>query len=400
MPDFEDTLLTSAFADFRNAAAPHVKPDGVAAAYATVRVRRRARTVAVTALAALFVAGPVAAYAMVNGDSHGPPDQVAVSPGRTSPAPTTGPSASPSAAPTVGAAAPDGRISTAELGRSTLELPAWAADALVDDCPSGAVKFSGASHHVRDSVSVVIRKVVQTDLDGDGAQETAAWIACGDQSSTYQVVAFDRTGKGKVRTVGQVVAQTGAVKGICDIGAGSDGSVRVKVVDYPAELQCHQPPPGYAQQQWRGYRWNGSGFVQTDGPEAFPTNKKITDLAVTTTDLTYAAPVSGVRRGSMTVTVRNLGPSRVPYRLVVDVPGDVELVSPSGCSAERFPIGVVQVSCDRPGLAPGGRASLTFEFTTRQAASSEILPEAAVQPGDGYGDSEQGNDRAEFKVRY
>ncbi|GAA2686759.1 DUF6636 domain-containing protein [Actinoplanes palleronii] len=127
MPDFDDQILTSAFAEFRDEAAPYVRPDGVAATSATVRTRKRNRAVALSVLALLVIAVPVAAGATADGDSHGPPSQVAASTEFTT-APTTSPT-SPAPAQTSPSAIPpaahgsSAASSPANAGLTTREAP-------------------------------------------------------------------------------------------------------------------------------------------------------------------------------------------------------------------------------------------------------------------------------------
>lgn len=372
---------------------------GTAAAHKTVRNRKRVRALAATALAALFVVGLVAVYAAVSGDSHGPPAQIGEShdptPGSSPPEPTT-------AATSGGATpkAPDGRISKAQLGEATLDIPAWAPDAYVRGCLSGPVTFTRGAHFIKDSFHVWIEKVVYADVDHDGAQETVARLSCGDQVSTFQVVAFDRDAAGVIRTIGQVAVQSGAVKTICDVRVGSDGAVDVEVGDFPTPLRCLEPPAAFVVVQWRSYAWNGTQFVQTGGPTAFPVNQKVSDLAVTSSDLVFGAAVNGVRHGSMTVTVRNLGPAPLPFHVDVQVPAGLQLVTPSGCEVEAYPQPVVDVTCDQAALAAGATKTVTFEFTATNPVTPDFLPAASAQIPDGYGDSKPENNRAQFTVKF
>ncbi|GAA3736818.1 hypothetical protein GCM10022225_19440 [Plantactinospora mayteni] len=405
MSDFDDKLLTGAFAEFRNEAMPRVKPVGVAAAYATVRGRRRTRTITTVVLAVLFVVGPVTAYAAVGHDSQRPPPSEVADTPTPQPEPTTPPATMPSSATataTTPPAAPDGRISQAELGRTTLEIPAWPSDAIVSGCVSGSVRFSNGEYRIRDSVAMNFDKVVHTDLDRDGARETVARLSCGDQgSSTFQVLAFDRDAAGKIRTLGRVVAQTGPIKGICDVRAGSASTVQVRVVDYPTPHRCLEPllMPAYAQEQWRTYAWDGDRFTQTGEPTAFPPNNGVSDLTVTSSDLTFGAPDGGVRRGTMTVTVRSLGPGMVPYEVRLNLPRGLTLLRPDGCEVENHPTGSMAVSCDYPALNRNGSRTFTFEFTVPKAVEFDIVPRAGVWP-DGWGDPEQDNNYTEFSITF
>jgi hypothetical protein len=129
-------------------------------------------------------------------------------------------------------------------------------------------------------------------------------------------------------------------------------------------------------------------------------NQKVSDLAVTSSDLVFGAAVNGVRHGSMTVTVRNLGPVPLPYHLVLDVPAGLQLVAPSGCKVETYPQPVVGVTCDQTALAGGATKTVTFEFTATNPVTLELLPMAGAQIPDGYGDSKPQNNQAQFAVTF
>jgi hypothetical protein len=237
-------------------------------------------------------------------------------------------------------------------------------------------------------------------VDHDGAQETVARLSCGDQESTFQVVAFDRDAAGAIRTMGQVAVQSGAVKTICDVRVDPDGAVEVKVGDFPTPLRCLPPPPGFMLLQWRSYAWNGTRFVQTGGPTKFPVNQNVTDLAVTSSDLVFGPPVNGVRHGSITVTVRNVGPAALPYRIGLTVPAGLRLVSPSGCKTRSYSQPVVDVTCDQAALTPGRTRTTTFEFTATKPVTTQVLPMAWAKLPDGHGDPKPENNAAEFAIKF
>ena len=265
-------------------------------------------------------------------------------------------------------------------------------------CPA-RWRFTGGVHVIRDSVSIWIEKVVYADVDHDGAQETVARLTCGDQVSTFQVVVFDREAGGAIRTLGQVARQTGPVKTICDVRTGTNGVVEVKVGDFPTPLRCLEPPAPFVAFQWRGYGWNGTRFVQTGGPTTFPVNQRVSDLSVTSTDLVFAAPAGGVRHGLITVTIRNLGPTAMPYKVVLQVPAGLQLVSPSDCKTQTYPQPVVDVTCYESQLAAGATKTVTVKFDATNPVTPDFLPEVAAGVGEGYGDSKPDNNRAEFAVK-
>ncbi|MFY1674721.1 hypothetical protein ACN27G_33105 [Plantactinospora sp. WMMB334] len=395
MADFDDELLTAAFAEFRAGTTPQVRPAGAAAAYATLRGRRRNRMVAAGVLAALVVAGPTTGYVMVNRDPHGPPVDVGES---STPTPTT---AAPTSPPPTGrtgtpSAALDGRISRAVLDGATLDLPPWGPHATADGCPSGPTTFSNGSHPVRDSMSIWIEDVLHLQADGEGTVDTVVRFACGDQGSTFQVVAFDRSADGRIRTIGQVLTQTASVRTIAGIRAGEGGRIDARVGDLPAFLRGLEPAP-HTQFQWRSYGWDGDRFRQVGGPAAFPANPRVTDYSVASSDLVFGPPVDGVRTGSVTATVRNLGRTALPFRLAMTLPGGLTLVAPDGCVTDTRDA-VFSVDCDHAPLAPGRAREVVFRFTTPVPVSSWAQPRVGVSVGEAYGDPERENNEVDLKI--
>ncbi|WP_238006868.1 hypothetical protein KZZ52_24810 [Dactylosporangium sp. AC04546] len=399
MADLDDQLLAAAFAGFRTEVAPYVKPAGTESAHATVRHRRRARATAAVVLAALAVGVPVVAYAAAGGDSHGPPVLPADSASATSAAPPTSAPPSPAASATSSPPVPvDNRIPRAELEKATLDVPDWASDAVATGCVSGAVQFSGGSHLIRDSMRIYQEQTVYTDVDGDGAQETVVRFSCGDLVTTFQVVAFARAGDGGIRTLGQVVSQTGAIKTICGLRAGAGGAIEAQVGDSITPQRCWEPGP-HVQFQWRAYSWDGTRFSQSGGPRSFPANLKVTDLALTVTDLVFRPAEAGGYTGSMTVTVRNEGSNRLPYRIWIGVPDGLGPQVPGGCELVNNPQSVMLL-CDGEGLAPGATATLTIQFQAPAPVTSGLAPSAGVTPADGYADPNRDNDTAEFRITF
>jgi hypothetical protein len=393
--DFDDDArLAVAFAELRSEVAPYVRPAGTAAVRETVRRCRRARTFGATALALLAVAGPVAVFAAVHGDPHGPP---AVSGSQSpDPEPSESSESAPSSQGLATPTAPDGRITRTTLDEATLDLPAWPAPA--KSCVTGPVKFTHGSYEIMASVSVWIEKVVYVDIDHDGAKETVARLTCGDQVGIGQVVAFDRDAAGAIRTLGQVVTQTGDIEAICDIREGSGGAVDVRVADVTIPLRCIDLIPSFARFQWRGYAWNGTRMAQTDGPTAFGLNPKVTDFTATATDLVFAAAVDGLRHGSMQVTVRNLGPKALPFEVGVSLPLGLQLVTP-GWSTKVWPSSQY-LSCDQDKLAVGATRTLTIEFTATGPVTPSGIPTASGSVKEGYGDPDYQNDSVQFAVRF
>ncbi|MGN9894721.1 hypothetical protein [Micromonospora sp. L31] len=288
-----------------------VTPAGSHAVRTTVRRRRKVAVTAGAAVALVLIAGPAAGYAALG---RGPAPPAPATSTEPTPGTTQAPSVSPSASATSKAqAAPDGRISRAQLLAATVDLPAWASDA---PCADAGARLSDKGVQDGDNWLTTVK---YGDVDRDGAQETIAIIRCVYlQTGQSQVVAFDRNDSGNIVTLGRVVATDRIVGAptaekigwISGIDPRADGSVRVKVGD-------SAPGGGESaetiQWQWRKYEWTGERFEQTGGPTTFPAAKQA-DLRVTATDVTFGEPTAdGTRHGNTTVTIHNAGPADVDY---------------------------------------------------------------------------------------
>lgn len=363
MADFDDQLLAGAFAAFRDEVAPHVRPAGTAAAQETVHRRHRVRIIGATTLAALVVAAPVAAYAAIGGDSHGPPAVPGDSPSATSTDVTDPASSEPSAPPTeTMSPAPDGRISKADLGKSRLDIPAWP-KGFDDSCPTGSVEFTDGK--AGNGIEALQGDPVYVDVDHDGAQETVVLVSCSPQGSDYQVVALDRDTTGRIVTLGKVVGSAGNagkegsdIMTIWAVQAGDNGQVRVDVGEYRPCCEAMQA----SQHQWRAYGWNGNQFTQTGGPTAFGPNPNVTDLAITADRLTMTKQGDGSWAGTLRVTIHNAATFATPgqLRFVLGIDGSWQAQPGSECV---FTSGQYPLVCTLPSIGAGANRVLTIQLT-------------------------------------
>lgn len=387
MTDFDDQLLARAFADFRDEAAPHVKPAGTAAAHETVHRRHRARMIAATTLAALVVAAPVAAYAAIGGDSHGPPAVSGGSASATSTDMTASPEPSASASDTVSPAT-DGRISTADLDNARLDIPAWP-KGFDDGCPTGSVQFTEGK--AGNGIEALQGDPVYVDVDHDGAQETVVLVSCSPQGSDYQVVALDRDTTGKIVTLGKVVGSAGNtgmqgsdIMTIWAVQAGDNGQIRVDVGEYRPCCESAQA----SQHQWRTYGWNGSQFTQTGGPTVFGPNPNVTDLVVTADRLTMTKQGDGSWAGTLRVTIHNAATFATPGTLwFAFADGRWQTQSATGCV---FTPSQSQPGCRLPSLDAGASRVLTIQLTTPAGplnAQCTVYAHTTDANGAGYPDS-------------
>ncbi|MFE9653863.1 hypothetical protein [Micromonospora sp. NPDC006431] len=377
MSEFEDILVSSEFAAFRAAYAPAVQPAGPDTVRRTVRRRRRRTAVATAAAVVLAVAIPVAANAGLDRRSGPPPvpaETRSPTPSATTPSPAPSPSASPTPS-TVGPtpAAPDGRISRAQLLAARVDLPAWLPGPV---CKAGPTRIAA---RYRTEGDVLLEDLAYGDVDGDGAVETVALLRCSVfQRGPSQVVAFDRDTAGRIVTLGQVTrSDRPTPEWLLATQVTSRGTVRVEMADI-------SPGGGWSldwsQRQWRGYRWTGKRFTQVEGPTSFGPNQHLADLSVTASDLAWGPKeADGTRTGTITVTVRNL--SRVPAGLV-----EVHLRMQPGATADGGDWSACQnppppddaLSCRFGPLGPG--ATRTFRFGLRDSSVMSGTGIAEVAP--------------------
>lgn len=327
------------------------------------RLRHLRRVALLSALVAVVIMLPLGLFVLLRGDSTPPEPGVAPSLGMSSSESavpgTTGPGDNgATVSPRPGAGAPDGRISKDELMRSTIEVPPWPQDNLTG--LSGPVTFRGTTLTVPPDDRFDFPRYmyfgdpVYGDVDRDGARETVVPLYCVVQGGSVQLLALDRDRTGRIVTLGTVVATTGEIRLFDTVSVTADHVVRVKVGDF--QRCCGDETP----QLWqtRGYSWNGQRFRQSTGPTVFPVNPWVTETGITAGDLVFGAPVDGVRRGAVSVTVAYRRGARPDHlKLTINVPPGVET------DATQWPPVVNgELNVDVPAPAPGGSYTLGFSF--------------------------------------
>lgn len=376
--------------------AGHLTPLGVETVYTTVRQRRRNRAVAAGVLALALLGGPSVGFALANDGGGTRP--VGGDPSATAPAESPSASPSPSQSPSPSAstpAAPDGRISLADLEKASLDLPPWRPDRT--GCKAGDEEFQGQPAY--------------SDVDHDGAEETAALLWCQGHGEfrVYKVMVFDRDAAGEIVTLGQVFEAPGdgdegvAIWKVWSVQAAAGGQIRVDVGDYQP---CCGTAPDLSQHQWRTYGWNGERFTQTGGPTKFGPNPKITDLKVDAGDVLMKKQADGTWRGKVTITIRNAGPFPAQgvdvnlegSRLKAAGDGWTGWIGVPDGSDEFYARGLLD------GLAPGASRTLTLDFTsTRDPAGTLTIRVGHAMEGDtgerGYPDRNADDNMTKAAIR-
>lgn len=358
MTDFDDDLITDAFAGFTAAAAPAVHATGAGAVRHTVKRRRARTTAALSVLGVLLLAAPALAYASMDRGSQGPPNGTAAS---TPVPPPPSPSDPVSPSPTV-PAGPDGRFTMQQLTETKIPVAGWEhADKAY--CKTGPTRLPLITELDRATDGVVgLVSLVHTNLDADSATETALLIACQPgEVRRGQLLALDRDKEGKLVLLG-VLAQ-GLISSIT---ADPQGGVVADVSDHQA---CCDTPQGYELHQNRTYGWNGSALGQLAGPTTFAPHAERIDLVASLKNVSWGPVVTRngdkVRVATVRMTVHNKGPV---------ASGEYVVLPPSESEGK----GSVGLSVPMPGIAVGA----TVEVTVKIECYDSVLREDAIEAPD------------------
>ncbi|GAA1420795.1 hypothetical protein ACFQZ4_26295 [Catellatospora coxensis] len=314
MPEHEhDDVLWSAVDTYRADTDPLIRPTGTAAAYATVRHRKRLRSTGVAASALVAVLAGGVAISALGGSGPTPP-----SPGGSTSAP---PAASPSRTPSPVPVATGGSLHG--LAGAVLDLPTR--KVLDKNCPAGPTSFRDG----KAGTDVWIDSAVETDLDADGRMEQVALIYCRPgEIPLGQVVAFRRDGEG-FATLGVVVQvetplalppqQTpGTVERITKLAGDSSGEIRVEVGNLETTYSDLSGGP-IGLYQWRSYRWNGSAFAQSGGSSSFMADTDVVPLDVVLSSPDLSPAPGGGTQVEVKVRVERVASAQAPVTVLVSV---------------------------------------------------------------------------------
>ncbi|MFI6231944.1 hypothetical protein ACIBD9_00110 [Micromonospora sp. NPDC050784] len=366
-----DPRLRDRFAAYRAETVCQITGPGPDQARRTLRRRRRTKAVAVAVTAIALAVAPIVANAALRDDGSVPvPAQTGepTTPPTSAPAPTPSTPLTPSTTTTTSPAAPDGRISRAQLLAARVDLPAWPSYA--SNCATSDVRLRPSGRDT--SVSTLADlDLSYTDLDGDGATETVALVTCRlGEASAKQLVAFDRDGHGRIVTMARVVGTKEGLDDITDAAVTEDGTVRAEVADIQP---CCSTPSYWAQKQWRTYRWHDGRFTQSDGPRSFGKDPRLTDLVLTGGNLVLGpAGTDGKRPGTLTLTVTNKGPVDVAHLGFAEIEriGAMDNSDSSICVPWRGG-DESGTTCRSAGLRSGERRAYTFHLLVDPTALNQ-----------------------------
>ncbi|MEU7613171.1 hypothetical protein [Micromonospora sp. NPDC049204] len=309
-----DPLLRGRLGAYRDDVISRVAGPGPDKARQRLR-RRRRMTAAAAAAAVVLGVTPVVINAALHADRTTPVPVESVPPPTpsTSAPPTPTPTGSPTQTQTPTPTAPTGpagRISRAQLLATPVDLPNWQPSEMEGGCTTSNVRLKTNTKKTYVS-ELADNEFEYGDIDGDGADETIAIVACRyGEASAKQVVAFERNSDERIVTVGRVVRTDDEFTDILAAEITPTGSVQVTVADI---VPCCEIPDYLRREQVRTYRWEGQRFEQTDGPTTFGPDPRLTDLRVSMTHELAEVPGTDTRRElTLVFTVTNAGPVDAP----------------------------------------------------------------------------------------
>lgn len=139
-----------------------------------------------------------------------------------------------------------------------------------------------------------------------------------------------------------------------------------------------------------------TGTTRTTPTDTAPASA---DLALTASGLAFGPASDGSRTGSLTLTVKNLGPASVPFEVSVNLPSYNRFVPQAGCRAEVGHEPVITVTCARPALAAGATATVTLTYhAPADDDLSGIKPQARVAISDSSTDPGAANNTVDVAV--
>jgi hypothetical protein len=283
-----------------------------------------------------------------------------------SPAPTAGPTDGPTPTPVVTTPA---TLGAGELANATIAMPFG--QFLDEACPSTPLTYTDGRHDATYKMSngeesfytAHIAAVAPTDVDGDGTEEFIAKAQCMfADGENYKVFALRPDGPGGYAAFAVVAEHDrgngGDIAAIGDLAVTSAGEVIVDVGNYQREYGA--PPPVW---QPRTYAWNGQAFTQTAGPTTFTGDPALASFTVTSQLITLSAPSGDYRNGTISITVKALGPQTVTATLLF-MTAQIQARSGGDWSRCEHEENDYFMLCDLGTLVAGSQATFTLPFRT------------------------------------
>jgi hypothetical protein len=280
------------------------------------------------------------------------------------------PTAPPTGSPTPATATTTSVKGAGELTNATVAMQFRRAS-YNDACPSTPLKYTDGQHMAEFTMAgggtsifvATIGAAARVDVDRDGTEEIIAKAQCMDgDGEDWKIFALRPDRKGGFAAFAVVVEHDrgtgGEIGTIGDLAVTSAGEVIVNVGNNQQEFGG--PPPVW---QSRTYAWNGQAFTQTAGPTTFTGDPAVASFTVTSQLITLSAPSGDYRNGTISITVKALGPQTVTATLLF-MTAQIQARSGGDWSRCQHEENDYFMLCDLGTLAAGSQATFTLPFRT------------------------------------
>lgn len=276
------------------------------------------------------------------------------------------PSPLPVPSPVALAQAPKEKTSDVRPFRNVdITVPSWPAAS--KQCVTGRVHISSHGFYRPADpakTTVTVMSVVPVDFDGDGTDEYAVFLLCGEgpESGGRMIVGYRREGRGFV-PLGRIVGTQDGFQ-MMDYMRRKGNRIEILVsAEYTDGGQLG------VDHQWRTYAWRGTRFRQVAGPTSFPQNPPAVRLTVDVRQVVLR-PVGQVRTGSLQLMIANVSTAATPaVRVTLELP---HVLKPAGTSWDGCVITTPGTfSCPLPGIAAGGSLQASYDLLTPREVMAE-----------------------------
>jgi hypothetical protein len=260
-----------------------------------------------------------------------------------------------------------------DVADATLALGAWrAGPAGSPQCPSGNVAFNAGVAQVSGAPILRIRQSARIDVDQDGTDEVAIVLSCQDsQAGTYQAIVLKAV-RGTWTTMGQLARSGPNGDDILAVAPAPAGRISLTVGDV---IPCCGTPRALELTQVRTFAWNHVGFAQVAGPTTFVADRSAANLDVTAPPVRFSGLTAGKSTGTLTVTIRNLGPRDAKQISVAVLPDQPLAPAAGGDWARCVTLDGTNraLVCPVGDLAVGATATLRLPLTAEFGGQSITL---------------------------
>lgn len=276
-----------------------------------------------------------------------PPPSAAASPASL-PSPVILPS--PSVLPS---APPDAGPSVAPFGGVDVVIPAWAPGA--SQCSSGRLHLDKNGQFIpaqADKKVVGVGAVTPVDFDGDGTDEYAVFVGCGEgpEAGGRMIVGYRRSGS-SLRLIGRIVGTQDGIQMMDPMRRRGNG------IEVLTNRNYTDGGPDAAS-QWRTYGLRDGRFRAIGAPVAYRPIEVHLRVEVRQLVMRTAGPS---RTGTLHVTVRNDSKAVAPsLQLRLTLPASFQPAGSgwTGCAVEE----AGHFVCPLPDVPPGSAADVSFEL--------------------------------------